>query len=494
MSGEKTSGNVVSMAAFRALSAMYYGVTGRMGLARRAGMQFGGKRDLYEIYGYRTEPQWEDFWAKYCRQDIASRIIDAPVDATWAPRPTFSGLARLPRALGDLDKSIQLWETVARADKLAGVGRFSLLFLGLNDGVDPSKPVTRNDLELVYVRAISEGSAKVEQFETDPTNPRYGLPVVYQISLAGLDPRGQRNVSTPTAMQVHYTRVLHIVEQPLENLVYGQSRLLNVFNLLDDLQKVVGGSAEVYWMTSNRGMQVNVDPETAMSPEDMKALQTEVEEWQHELRRFVRTRGVEMKPLTSNYPNPTQVFNMLLSLVSGTTGIPQRILLGAEAGHLASDQDRSNWADRIAERRTKYAEPSILVKLVQMGQQYGFLPAGKGWEVLWPSAYRLSPMEQAEQAAQWARTAVNFSKQPQYGMPLVSVEEGRLMMGLPAQVPAGYTMVKWPVPQAQGAGGSDGNSDTQDGSTQGQGNRGPGQKNPPRKSGTSKGSSGQETD
>lgn len=49
-----------------------------------------------------------------------------------------------------------------------------------------------------------------------------------------------------------------------------------------------------------------------------------------------------------------------MQLISGTTGIPARVLLGSERGELASSQDAVNWAQQNMTRQASYAEPTIL--------------------------------------------------------------------------------------------------------------------------------------
>jgi hypothetical protein len=53
------------------------------------GLTFQGKRDLYEALGYPqlNELDYGQFYAMYKRHDVASRIIDAPVDGCWQNKP-----------------------------------------------------------------------------------------------------------------------------------------------------------------------------------------------------------------------------------------------------------------------------------------------------------------------------------------------------------------------------------------------------------------------
>src|SRR5690606_33041328 len=126
---------------------------------------------------------------------------------------------------------------------------------------------------------------------------------------------------------VHASRVVHIAENCLENNVFGSPRIERVYNLLDDLLKVVGGSAETYWLTGNRGIHIDIDKDMEMDPTDEKNLTDEVEEYQHQQRRFIRTRGGKVTNLGTDVADPTGVFNVLIAMLSGATGIPKRILI-----------------------------------------------------------------------------------------------------------------------------------------------------------------------
>ena len=62
----------------------------RASLANRAGLRFDNARDFYSVFGYLKDLTFKDYLAKYQRQDIAGRIIDAPVQATWRSPPAVT--------------------------------------------------------------------------------------------------------------------------------------------------------------------------------------------------------------------------------------------------------------------------------------------------------------------------------------------------------------------------------------------------------------------
>jgi len=323
-----------------------------------------------------------------------------------------------------------------RADKMTGWGRYSIIVLGLPGQL--TRPARkRNSLDdLLYMQPYSELGVEVESFEADPSSPRYGLPTMYNIKLneADVDTTNRLSLKNPTKptgnLRVHWSRVIHIADGLLEDAVYGQARLECVYNLLDDLLKVAGGSAETYWLTANRGMQMDIDKDMTLNQADAEALSNEVEEYMHNLRRFIRTRGVEIKDLGNRVADPQPSFNTIMSLVAGTTRIPQRILVGSEAGQLASEQDRANWAERVTERRANFAQPHALTPTIKAFQFIGLLPEDDTLRFEWPSAFILAPLERAQTSAQKARSATNLAKTLTEQPGLLSIPEARAIISI----------------------------------------------------------------
>jgi len=401
---------------------------------------FAGKRNMYEVLGYRATVTYDDLAAKVLRQDIASRLLEADPKAMWHSPPVLKADDAFKDAWNDLVSRHKLWATLYRLDKLLGLGRYSILLMGLNDGKNLAQPADpRRKNEIIYLQVYSEQAATIDSLDLNQTSPRFGLPEVYVIKpnsgIHGLS-SGITSAVPAAPMKVHHSRLLHIAENTLEDPLVGSPRMERIYNLLDDLLKTVGGTAEAHWLVANRGMQANIDPDLDLSPEDAAELSDEIEEYQHQQRRFIRTRGVEISNLGSDTPDPSGMFNVIMSLISGTSGIPQRILLGAEAGQLASEQDRANWAARVIERRSLFAEPSVLNPLIARLIQLQVLPIPGELSYLWPDAFLMSPLEEAQASAQKARTLANVAKalSDPTSSPITR-DEGRVIIGLTKTTP-----------------------------------------------------------
>jgi hypothetical protein len=125
------------------------------------------------------------------------------------------------------------------------------------------------------------------------------------------------------------------------------------------LAKVVGGGAEAAWKRMDPGLHIDGDPDVEVDEDAEDALETEVDEYQHDVRRTIRTRGVKVTPLFANVAAFGSNVDSILALISATVRIPQRILTGSERGQLASTQDKNNWNDSIRDRRRVHATPIV---------------------------------------------------------------------------------------------------------------------------------------
>lgn len=380
---------------------VYTQIAQRMALAGFLGTQtYSGDRDIYQALGYPIELTAEDFMSRYLRQDIAAAVIDRPVNATW------QGDITLYEANTDDITNDPLWEDIyttlrlknvlKRLDRLSCIGQYGVLLLGFDDVKDQtmfSQPVIPGKRKLLYLKPYSEISATIEKFVEDPNDPRYGLPEYYNIQTGGLS---KGNATEQQTIRVHHSRVLHITGNKLESEVYGLSELTQIMNRLIDLEKITGSSAEMYWRGARPGYHMKPDPDYELSDTERKNLQTQIDEYEHNLRRIFANEGIDMKALETQVSDPTNHVNVQIQMISAVTGIPQRILTGSEMGQLASTQDQDNWLRYIASRREEYAEEAILRPLIEMLQKYGILKEDAEYVIQWDELFSLSDKDKAE--------------------------------------------------------------------------------------------------
>lgn len=348
------------------------------------GQQYGGDRNLYDALGYPEVLSYEDYDAQYSRQDIAGAIVNRPAETTWKGGVMVSGPegkdGELSKTWRKLWKDLKLKNKFTRIDKLATLGRFAVLYLGFNDSVggniDLEKEVSGKP-SILYVTPFSEEMVTISEWETNPGNPRCGLPLIY--TLSRIDDAGQNT----QVFRVHHSRVLHITGETLESEVYGIPYLQRVFNRLMDLEKLTGGSAEMFWRGARPGMTGNVNPDWE-APDNLKdVLNDQMNEYDHGLRRILINQGVDMKSMETQISDPTSHVKVQIDMISAYTGIPARILLGSERGELASSQDRDTWVEFINTRRGEFAEPQIIIPFVEKLMSLGILPDTEEYNIEW---------------------------------------------------------------------------------------------------------------
>ena len=396
--------NVISM--FRAATSI---MRNRADLANRMGLTFEGQRDLYKYLGYKRTLEYTDFYARYKRGGIASRIVDAYPQATWRQQPILlDPEAQLHDERGEFVKSfdvmatrLNLYHYFERADKLAGIGQYSVVMIGVkgSGALSSRLPQISSFDDVIYITPYGQENAEVKEYEDNPGSERFGLPTVYDVTLSKSMPK----------QRVHYSRLLHISEGLLEDEIYGRPRMEPVWNYLDDLDKIMGGSSEAVWRTVDRGIQFDIDKDADLTSEDEDDFEDEIDEYIHGLKRYIKTRGVTATPLGAETASIKDNFDASVSLIGGTLGIPTRILLGSERGQLASSSDERNFSSRVKERQQSYAEPTMIRAFTNRLKSVG-VPI-EDYKVSWPDVSTLTDKERSDVAARVAQAIRSVSSQ-----------------------------------------------------------------------------------
>ena len=283
----------------------------------------------------------------------------------------------------------------SRVDRLTGIGEYGVLFLGLNDVSNTQgciRPVNMaKNLKLLYVKPFSQKTARINLYEQDPKNPRYGLPLSYFLEIYDVHSGASQTI------EVHYSRIIHIVEDNMESEIIGTPRLQPVYNRLMDLEKVVGADSEMYWRGARPGFQGLVDKEFQMTPEVEDKMMEQFDEYEHHLRRYFTMQGAKLEELRQQIADPTSHVQVCVQMISSQTGIPARVLMGSERGELASTQDSSEWLTHVQARREDFAEPCIIRKFVDRLLELKILPSPKDdYTVDWSDLFSISEKSRVE--------------------------------------------------------------------------------------------------
>lgn len=382
-------------------------------------------RDLAKVAGYRKDLDVAAYRARYARGGIAQTIVEADPKATWAggadlvEDPDPGELTQFEEAAAALFDRLSVWDYLERADILAGLGRYGVLLIGAPGEMDQELPRLSGPDAILYLAALAEDHAEVIKEVEDSKDPRFGLPEFYELSLgSGLT---TKRVISNRKKRAHWTRVIHVAEGLLEDDVCGRPRLRAVWNRLDDLEKILAGGSEATFRRADPGLHIDIpmfSPDGKVLEIDettLKAQSEQIDEYIHNLRRVLKTRGTKIEQLETQVPGFGDNADAIMVQISAITRLPKRILEGSERGEQASTQDRRNRSDRITERHGRFAGP-LVRQLVDRFIRYGALPTPAEYEVVWPEMDELGPDEQAEVAAKLSEA--NLS-QFRAGMPPV---------------------------------------------------------------------------
>lgn len=408
----------------RDLLAVNSALVERLSTLSQLGMSFDGQRDIYTAAGYKKILTFDDYYGAYRRQDVARRVVVAPVDEAWRKPPVVSDglsadtgtndtpfvqawneLASGGQALGDKpDAGRGLLNYLNRVDRISGIGRYGVLYLGVRDGKQPSEPLEQNTLtgpdDLLFVGTYDENNATIANTVAQRDNERYGLPEFY--NLATVSGEGS------TTLRAHWTRCIHIADGLENNDIYGTPRLEACWNRVYDLLKIMAGSGEAAWKLLDTG-QILTTRQGSKLPtkaEELTDLEDQIDEFVHGLRRWLLAEGLESTGIEGTVEDPTGLVNINVALISAATGIPQRVLLGSERGELASSQDEQNWANIIATRQENYVSPMILRPVINRLCWAGVLPRPTTGVALWWPPLAESKREENASAAQKAAVAL----------------------------------------------------------------------------------------
>jgi hypothetical protein len=191
----------------------------------------------------------------------------------------------------------------------------------------------------------------------------------------------------------------------------------------------------MFWLGARPGYHLSVRDNANLNQGDLDAVKDQVDEYEHNFRRFLKTKGLDITPMAPQVQDPSPTFETAISAISAVKGIPKRILLGSERGELSSGQDRTEWLEKIQSRRDEYAEQQIVRPFIDRCIMAGALPSPmeEDYEVQWQDLFALSDREKADVGKVRAEALKAYGSVPglQDIIPVESFVE--LFIGLPKE-------------------------------------------------------------
>lgn len=242
-------------------------------------------------------------------------------------------------------------------------------------GAEDKNRRPRQRPRLLFLRPYGEDMVQIVRYEWNIRNPRFGLPVMYRITLN--DPRDAHSgVGLPLAtVFVHWSRVIHVAEHKRSSEVFGIPRLRPVLNPILDVQKVRGAGAEGYYKSCFTGLQFVTHPQLGGDAViDEASLKDSVEQFQNGLQRVLTSRGGSWQTISPSVVDPSPHINAGIEAICIAIGCPVPVFKGYEIGEQASTNNAVEWNKRKYERQWNYLTPEVIVPLVDRLIQVGVLP------------------------------------------------------------------------------------------------------------------------
>jgi len=358
------------------------------------------RRSINDECGY---PETEEITTQnyrdlYDRLAIATRVVELLPQESWMMAPTIfetedpSDETEFELGWKEMNEQIRgpswyqdeegspVWEHLQRADKLSGIGSFGVLFFGFNDGKDMQEPVDGvtfagtittgtpqarkiKNRKLLFLRSFDESLIEISRFEGDQRNPRFGQPVMYDITMNDPADVKQTGIGLSTSThKVHWSRIIHIPSDLGSSEIFGVPRMRPVYDRLLDLRKLYGGSAEMMWRGAFPGLSLETHPSLGGDVTiDKKATRLQMEQYMNTLQRYLLTEGMTVKSLAPQLADPTAHIAIQIEAICIVLNCPKRKFVGSERGELSSNQDDADWNDVLRQRQNIKLTPSHIV-------------------------------------------------------------------------------------------------------------------------------------
>ena len=303
--------------------------------------------------GYPAQVSPRELRERYRRNGVARALVDARPDETWAGEHS---LTRGDAEASDLDEIFRrhrLEWACFRADLAAEITGLGAILL---PGESLALPPTAMELERwgLSVYGLDQIVPEIEYGEITSWTLR--------------ESRQEDQRGGAETVRIAPERVVPIADTRYSDSgVYGIPRLLTAWNLLLDLEKVVGGGADAYWRNSYSLKQMDiVTPGEAAPPmpAEVEAVKDALRDIDAGTNRTLVTSGGTFTlhaPTVAAFSGESA---HILSLLAAAFRVPLTVLTGeALVAHSASTS-LTSWHNRIAERRRAYVAPDIVAPVV----------------------------------------------------------------------------------------------------------------------------------
>lgn len=402
---------------------------------------------LWDEFGYPDTLNFDNFYRQYRRGSTGFSAVHKLLDSCWIDRPTIID--------GDEDKESTTttpwekavtklmkkhWAKIKDADRRNMIGRYSALLIQVRDSRDWSEPIDVNVVRklgsaaLVKLIPAWEPQIKPGNLDIDTWSETYGQPVSYQFNEQPIGDEGA--YSSPRSVRVHPDRIILLCEgSEDENILSGIPLLEAGYNDLLDIEKTKGGSAEGFLKNASRQLatefseQVSIDALVKQAKDAGydklgDAMNDKVTKLNSGTDAALVTQGGKTSVLSVAAADPTPSWTVSANSFSSTIQCPFNIMFGKQTGNLASEEDKTAWANRCNERRWGFLS-DVITRVIERFWTVGIIDPPTSGEVTLTWSDLLAPSEKEKLANMAVMADVAAKTQQAFGTPAVDENEVR---------------------------------------------------------------------
>ena len=380
-----------------------------------AGKGLDQKHDrIWTELGYKQDICAADYRFAYERHPAGKAAVSRVLNKCWEKFPEI--------IQGGQDKNVETqWEKdtnklmkhayafIKDADRRNLVNRYSCLLIQFADGKAWNQPVgtltTKEKAIVKYIPAWEEDMQVTEWYQ-DVTQPNYGDPKMWAYN-------PQRTLDENTdgepmdTIDIHPDRVLVLAEGAMDGSIYSGIPLLRAgFNMLIDMQKSGGGSAEGFLKNASRQIHINYNGEKvtieslirATGARDAEDLLDRINDGVADLNEAIDaclvTMGGEAQVLSVAAADPKPTWEVAANSFCASIELPFTIVFGQQTGRLASDEDQTDYANMASQRRVGFLD-HVLKSFIRKMQAFGVIGAMDEFDIEWPELIEPSPSDRA---------------------------------------------------------------------------------------------------
>jgi len=315
----------------------------------------------------------------YLRTGFCYRIINKISDDVLDNGFSIENNDVLAKDIEELNKRVKLIPKFKKAYTYARLFGFSFLTLGWEDAAQKLSDDLLNAKDLKYAVPLMPSQISEIILDQDQRSERFGEVEFIVINSSGAQKK-----------KIHWKRFLHIVHDDFKSNAKGVSSVLPAYNYLQTLENIIWAAGQAYYRNAAPFAKITIngasDKELLKYDEKMDDISVRT--------RFLSNENFGLEFLPTTPIDPTPFFQVALTAVCTTLGIPKQIAEGTNAGAISgSETNLKDYYSDLSSVQTLTIEP-LLREIYQRCQDNAIIAQGD-YDIKWESLFEMNEKDTA---------------------------------------------------------------------------------------------------